>query len=82
MTADVVYHVRNRYWLDRSKVRCSEGTTAGRERVAEDVLFEIADGEGRKEQRGSGSKSCRVERKLWGFGPGYFSGGLKDKVER
>ncbi len=50
--------------------------------MVEDVLLEKVYEEGGIEQRGKGRKSCRVGRKLWGFGPGYFSGGLEGGEQR
>jgi hypothetical protein len=80
MAEDVVYHGRNRYWLNRSKKRCNEETTAGRERRVEDVVLENVYEEGRIEQRearGERAVAWGLGRELWGFGPGYFSGGLE-----
>lgn len=73
MAEDVVYHGRNRYWLDRSKKRCNEETTAGRERMVEDVVLENVYEEGGIEQRGKGRKSCRV-------GTGEGTVGLRSRI--
>jgi len=78
MAEDVVYHVGNRYWLDRSKKRCNEGITAGRERMVEDVVLEHVYEEGGIEQREArGERAVEWGGNCGGFGPGYFSGGLE-----